>query len=358
MTDVARGLDLVIAILLVGLAGRIMLTRDFFEATVLFIAFGLTLSLAWVRLEAPDVALAEAALGAGVTGALLLNALRRLTDEDGSGFDGTGIGSRGRRPPRGAGSPWVRRSMMAGLCVFAAGLAVILTTLPDRAATLPAAVAERLGETGASNAVTAVLLDFRSYDTLLEVGVLVVALVAVWSLDRGSRAFSRAPGEMAEDPVLEAWARLVVPVLAVAAVYLVWAGSSRPGGAFQAAALLAGGAVLILTAGITRPVPSAAPAVRLLGALGLVLFVVVGLGSMAWTGDFLRYPAGTAYTLVLLVESVLTVSIAVILVELVLDVPAVLRADPALEGVDPTGDPLGRTVEADGATVRGGPETE
>ena len=49
-----------------------------FRAIVLFIAFGLLMSLAWVRLGAPDVALAEAAIGAGLTGALLLSALARL----------------------------------------------------------------------------------------------------------------------------------------------------------------------------------------------------------------------------------------------------------------------------------------
>jgi len=44
------------------------------------------LSLAWVRLSAPDVALAEAAIGAGLTGALLLAALRRIQPvEDNSG---------------------------------------------------------------------------------------------------------------------------------------------------------------------------------------------------------------------------------------------------------------------------------
>jgi len=71
-------LDGAIALLLVGLAIRLLATREFFEATVLFVSLGLTLALAWVRVGAPDLALAEAALGAGVTGALFLNAYRRL----------------------------------------------------------------------------------------------------------------------------------------------------------------------------------------------------------------------------------------------------------------------------------------
>jgi len=63
---------------LLGLAWRAMACTDLFKAIVLFIAFGLLMALAWVRLDAPDVALAEAAIGAGLTGALLLAALARL----------------------------------------------------------------------------------------------------------------------------------------------------------------------------------------------------------------------------------------------------------------------------------------
>lgn len=52
---------------------------DLFKAVVLFIAFGLLMALAWARLQAPDVALAEAAIGAGLTGALLLSTLARIS---------------------------------------------------------------------------------------------------------------------------------------------------------------------------------------------------------------------------------------------------------------------------------------
>jgi energy-converting hydrogenase B subunit D len=71
-------LDVAVVGLLLGLALRLLTTRDLFEAIVLFVAYGLSLSLAWVRLGAPDLALAEAALGAGVTGALFLNAYQRM----------------------------------------------------------------------------------------------------------------------------------------------------------------------------------------------------------------------------------------------------------------------------------------
>ena len=70
--------DLTLTVTLVWLALRLLSTEDIFMAVVLLISFGLLLALAWVRLNAPDMALAEAALGAGLTGPLFLAALRRM----------------------------------------------------------------------------------------------------------------------------------------------------------------------------------------------------------------------------------------------------------------------------------------
>ncbi|TVQ95064.1 MAG: DUF4040 domain-containing protein [Chromatiaceae bacterium] len=71
-------LDGLLGLLLLWLAWRTLASADLFRAIVLFIAFGLVLAMIWARLDAADIALAEAAIGAGVTGALLLAALARL----------------------------------------------------------------------------------------------------------------------------------------------------------------------------------------------------------------------------------------------------------------------------------------
>ncbi len=78
MSMLNLGFDFVLGIGLLSLAWLSLSSADLFKAVVLFIAFGLLLALAWVRLAAPDVALAEAAIGAGLTGALLMAALARL----------------------------------------------------------------------------------------------------------------------------------------------------------------------------------------------------------------------------------------------------------------------------------------
>lgn len=75
-------LDVVLAATVVALAWRLLATADLFASIALFITFGLLLALTWVRLEAPDIALAEAAIGAGLTGALLLNARAQLVARD------------------------------------------------------------------------------------------------------------------------------------------------------------------------------------------------------------------------------------------------------------------------------------
>lgn len=59
-------------------AVRAITAQDLFRAVVLFIVFGLLMALAWARLGAPDIALAEAAIGAGLTGALLLDTVGHL----------------------------------------------------------------------------------------------------------------------------------------------------------------------------------------------------------------------------------------------------------------------------------------
>lgn len=82
LTLLAWTFDSLLGLGLLWLAWRALACPDLFRAIVLFVAFGLLMALAWARLDAPDIALAEAAIGAGLTGALLLAALARLNRAD------------------------------------------------------------------------------------------------------------------------------------------------------------------------------------------------------------------------------------------------------------------------------------
>lgn len=79
-------LDLLLVIALLWSALRSLMTQDLFHAVVLFIVFGLLMALVWARLHAPDIALAEAAIGAGLTGALLLDTVGYLRKKQRESF--------------------------------------------------------------------------------------------------------------------------------------------------------------------------------------------------------------------------------------------------------------------------------
>lgn len=70
--------DLLVALLLVVSAWLALDGRGLARAVLLTLVFGLLLTLAWVRLGSADLALAEAAVGTGVTVVLLIELLARL----------------------------------------------------------------------------------------------------------------------------------------------------------------------------------------------------------------------------------------------------------------------------------------
>lgn len=75
-------LDGLLALSVLGSASLALMARRAFAAVIAFLLFGLITALIWARLNAPDVALAEAAIGAGVTGALFLVYLKATGDSD------------------------------------------------------------------------------------------------------------------------------------------------------------------------------------------------------------------------------------------------------------------------------------
>lgn len=290
--------DLALVPLLLWLAWLLLSVSDLFRAAVLFIAFGLLMSLAWVRLRAPDVALAEAAIGAGITGALVLTALGRLGERGGETDEGT-------EPA----APAVRLLLPLGALALLAVLGGALQSLPPKVTGAGAQVASRLGESGVENPVTAVLLNFRGYDTLLEIGVLFLAALGGWGLGEAEEPPLAAPGA-----VLISLVRLLLPLLVLVSGYLLWLGGHAPGGAFQGGAVLASAGVLLLLAGL-RPSP-ALTGLPLRAALagGFAFFLATAAGVTAGGAPLLQYPPGWSKGMILLVEAVLTPAIAATLV--------------------------------------------
>jgi len=307
MTAVQWTFDLLLGAGLLWLAWRALVCPDLFRAIVLFIAFGLLMALAWVRLAAPDIALAEAAIGAGLTGALLLAALAQLRVAE-TAEDDTAA-------PEGGQSIAVTARWLAGLLVLmvAVGLAYVVTGLSERATGLDAEVAANLAASGVSNPVTAVLLNYRGYDTLLEVFVLLLALLGVWSLGGVSSRRAPPPGQ-----VLDTLVRLLVPLMMLVSAYLLWVGAHAPGGAFQAGSVLGAAGVLLLLSGWRLRAWLVSLPMRLVLVAGPGVFLVMAVVTLLIEGQLLEYPVAYASALILVLEAMATLSIGLTLAALFL----------------------------------------
>ncbi len=211
--------------------------------------------------------------------------------------------------------PWLafRLALWLLLLILAAGLAYAVLSLPDQASGLSERVASNMETSGVGNPVTAVLLNFRSYDTLLEMAVLLVALLGVWSLG-GAAMYLRVNLE----PVLSFLVGVLVPMMILMAGYLLWGGANAPGGAFQAGSVLAASGILLLLSSKHLPVQLMGRPLRFALILGLGAFTVVGVILVSAGGMFLQYPPGLAGGLILLIETAATLSIGVTLAALFL----------------------------------------
>jgi multisubunit Na+/H+ antiporter MnhB subunit len=294
-------LDLLLVAGLLLLAWTSLTTRDLRRAIVLFIAFGLLLALVWVRLRAPDIALAEAAIGAGLTGALLLSAWRDERSKDTKNANANDQTDR----PESTGILLNLLSLALAVILGVAFLSAIEQADPLR---LAPQVFAQLEHSGVSNPVTAVLLNFRAYDTLLELAVLLTALLGILALGPPRSVYLPAGA------VFAGLTRWLVPLLILVSGYLLWVGAQAPGGAFQAGALLAAAGVLLRLAGHPTAGLPAGFLLRALGILGVAVFLLTGLTLMLLGRAFLDYPETWAGTLILLIETAATLGIAVTLV--------------------------------------------
>lgn len=316
MSGADWALDGVLALALPILAASVLRARQSHRATVLFIALGLVSALAWARLDAPDIALVEAAVGAGLTGALVMSSVR-WSERDADAASFTWIG------------PMARALTLAALITGITGGALALLGLPRATGGMRADVLSMLDRSGASHPVTAVLLNFRGYDTLLEIMVLLIAALAVRALYPSAPA---APRASEPEPLLEALVGALVPVSILVAGYLVWKGAHAPGGAFQAGAILAGGGVLQRFASRAPPPSPDSWAVRVVLLAGPCLFLALALLPLFGGHALLEYPPAWAETQMLAIELLLSLSIGLMLLMLF---PAYAPAASDLDLVDP-----------------------
>ncbi len=293
--------DLIIGLSLTAVAWKIIRSREHFRSIVLFITFGLLLSLAWTRLYSPDIAIAEAAVGAGLAGVLLMDALGPISSS------------------RDAEGPLLSLKLLIP-CTFLAGLMVYaILSIPADFQGLGPLVREAMPESSLEYPVTAVLLDFRGYDTWLELGVLLIAVLGVLCVRRtGTITGSMLPAPA--EPVGRWIIKLLLPLMVLIGGYLLWLGAFAPGGAFQAGVVLASAGVMLWQIG--HPSLGLLPRVwwKILACSGFVSFLVLAFWSLFYTDQMMTHPEAKIW--ILGIEYAATLSIALCLISLVLGSPA------------------------------------
>ena len=170
---------LIIHVLLTTMAITVVamvLQRNLFSVVVLFGAYSFQMATVLVALDAVDVVMTEAAVGAGVSTVLLLAAMHLS-----GGIEAKPLHR-----------PWLPLALALAVGgVLAYGMQG-LTAFSDPQAPLhdhvaPRYLAEATAETGVPNIVTAVLASYRGYDTLGETVVVFTAGAGVIALLRRRR---------------------------------------------------------------------------------------------------------------------------------------------------------------------------
>ncbi len=159
----------------------LIVQRNLFSVVVLAGIYSFLMATVLVALDAVDVAMTEASVGAGISTVLLLGALYLCGGEE-------------AKPPQRAWLPLAVTLVIVGALVYGTlGLPAFSDPLaPFHTHVVPRYLQQGPVETGVPNVVTAVLASYRGYDTLGEVIVVFTGGIGIIALLRRLR---RGKGE-------------------------------------------------------------------------------------------------------------------------------------------------------------------
>lgn len=283
-------------------AVAIVALKDLFAAVMLSGIYGLLSASFFVLMDAVDVAFTEAAVGAGIAPLLMFAALA---------LSGRFEKSKARLPLLSA----IPCLLIGGLLIWAAFdlPAFADGRAPAHLHVAPRYIVDSVEEIGIPNMVTSVLASYRAFDTFGEVVVIFTAGMGVAALLLAD--IKRPQGEgnfpLRHHLVLRVVGKIFIPPIMIFALYVQFHGEYGPGGGFQAGVIFA--AALILFAMLfglnsARAIVSLA-ALRLLAAVGVLLFGAVGVLNVLAGKNFLDYSS-------LATNSITGQHIGILLVEL------------------------------------------
>jgi len=158
-----------------------------------------------------------------------------------------------------------------------------------------------VSERHATNVVTAIVFDYRGFDTLGEEFILFTSVMGVALLLRDVREEERRPRDALESDPVRMVGIAFSAALLVMGLYVVAHGAITPGGGFQGGVILAGAFALIYLAGEYRAYHNLTPhpALDLVEGVGAGGYAVIGIAAMLLGSAYLHNfgPFGTAGTL-------------------------------------------------------------
>jgi multicomponent Na+:H+ antiporter subunit B len=196
----------------------------------------------------------------------------------------------------------------ARLVVFGVAAAALASLLVAAVVDLPAfghyqgpygnqLLREAVPERHTTNVVTAIVFDYRGFDTLGEEFILFASVVGVTLLLRRHRdgedheeVMRRAADDRVQSDAVRVAGSLAIPALFVLGLWVVAFGLVTPGGGFQGGVLLAGTILVVFLAGGFRPYGRMTPTKWLDFGEGsaAAAFVLIGLGPLITGAAYLH----------------------------------------------------------------------
>ncbi len=257
----------ILLIFLVVCAISAAMSKKLINSIIIFMSYSSVMSILWIMLESPDLAITEAAVGAGVSSILFFVTLKKIHAVEKEETSKVPI------DVEDVERHWEMK-LFSRIYRFTAifvsfGIIVILVAvvaqLPEFGAIISPGnnevsaryIEQGMRETGSVNLVTGMILDYRAFDTLGESCVLFISVTCVIVLlrvDNKSDNLSMPTDENdriyepKNDIILQKSAAFLVPVIMLYGAYVILNGHLSPGGGFSGGAIIGAGLILYLNA--------------------------------------------------------------------------------------------------------------
>ena len=157
-------------------------------------------------------------------------------------------------------------------------------------------ITDTFPQTSVPNMVTAVLADYRGYDTMFETVVIFTAGIAIIGILRRYGPKDKVIPEQKlhkkePDLIVETTCRLMIPIIQLFALYVVAHGHHSPGGGFQGGVIFGASFILLALARDLQATQKWVPESRILKLAGTGIFIYAGFGFLCLLlgSNFLDY---------------------------------------------------------------------